>query len=84
MTKCCAEKGYDGCWECDELPTCNKGFVASNDGHLTRAASLFIKKYGKEESARVSDIQIKMEDKIENYHDAESCLAFLEKVRKNQ
>ena len=24
IRKCCQEKGTDGCWQCDELETCNK------------------------------------------------------------
>ena len=47
--KCCNEKKIDGCYECSELESCEKGFfVPSNDGAAAaRAQSLFIRKYGK-------------------------------------
>jgi hypothetical protein len=47
---CCRENGLDGCYACDRLNTCRKGFYASgNDGNAVRAMSLFIRKYGKKE-----------------------------------
>ncbi|MCR5461020.1 MAG: DUF3795 domain-containing protein, partial [Acetatifactor sp.] len=48
--KCCNEKNLDGCYECNELEVCDKGFfVSSNDGAAAaKAQSLFIRKYGKE------------------------------------
>lgn len=44
---CCSEKGFDGCWECSELETCNKGFFATQSGHLCKAYAIYIKKHGK-------------------------------------
>ncbi|WP_022778797.1 DUF3795 domain-containing protein [Butyrivibrio sp. AE3009] len=53
--KCCKEKGIDGCYECSEIETCNKGFfVPSNDGaNAAKAQSLYIRKYGKKEFLKV-------------------------------
>lgn len=53
--KCCHEKNIDGCYECSELETCEKGFfVPSNDGAgAARAQSLFIRKYGKKAFLKV-------------------------------
>lgn len=50
-TKCCKEKGVDGCWECSEIKECTKGFyVPENDGaNAAKAQALFIGKYGKKE-----------------------------------
>ena len=55
--KCCGEKGFDGCYECDEIESCVKGFyVPSNDGaNAAKAQSLYIKKYGKKEFLKVHD-----------------------------
>ena len=53
--KCCNEKNIDGCFECGELETCEKGFyVSSNDGaNAAKAQSLYIRKYGKKEFLKV-------------------------------
>ena len=55
--KCCKEKGIDGCYECDSLETCEKGFyVPSNDGaNAAKAHSLYIRKHGKKEFLKVQD-----------------------------
>ena len=46
---CCQAKGIDGCYECDSLESCEKGFyVPSNDGaNAAKAQALYIRKYGK-------------------------------------
>ena len=47
---CCRESGLDGCYECEKLAGCQKGFYANgNDGNAVRALALFIRKYGKKE-----------------------------------
>ena len=53
--KCCNEKNIDGCYECGEIETCEKGFyVSSNDGaNAAKAQSLYIKKHGKKEFLKV-------------------------------
>ena len=49
--KCCREKGIDGCYECEDMETCKKGFyIPSNDGaNAAKAQALYIRKYGKKE-----------------------------------
>ena len=55
-TACCKEKGLDGCYECDELYNCKKGFYALGKAtNAIRAMALFIKKHGKKELLRVMD-----------------------------
>ncbi len=55
--KCCKEKGLDGCYECDMLESCEKGFyIPSNDGaNAAKAQSLYIRNYGKKEFLKVQD-----------------------------
>ena len=55
--KCCKEKGIDGCYECDSLESCEKGFyIPSNDGaNAAKAQSLYIRKHGKMEFLKVHD-----------------------------
>ena len=55
--KCCREKGYDGCYECDALESCETGFyIPSNDGaNAAKAQALYIKKYGKKAFLKVQD-----------------------------
>lgn len=54
---CCRGKGYDGCYECEELISCEKGFyVAGNDGAVAaKAQALYIRKHGKKEFLKVHD-----------------------------
>ena len=54
---CCQEKGIDGCYECDRLETCGKGFyIPSNDGaNAARAQAMYIRKHGKKEFLKVHD-----------------------------
>ena len=55
-TACCKEKGLDGCYECDKLYTCKKGFYSlGKDTNAIRAMALFIQKHGKKELLRVMD-----------------------------
>ena len=53
---CCREKGIDGCYECEELDECFKGFYGNgNDGKAVKALALFIRKYGKKQLISVMD-----------------------------
>lgn len=55
-TACCKEKGLDGCYECDELYDCKKGFYSlGKETNAIRVMALFIKKYGKKELVKVLD-----------------------------
>jgi hypothetical protein len=53
--RCCNEKNIDGCYECSEIETCEKGFyISSNDGaNAAKAQSLYIRNYGKKEFLKV-------------------------------
>ena len=53
---CCRGKGFDGCYECENLEHCQKGFYANgNDGNAVKALALFINKHGKRELLSVLD-----------------------------
>ncbi len=54
---CCREKGIDGCYECDLLETCEKGFyIPSNDGaNAAKAQAMYIRKHGKKAFLKVHD-----------------------------
>ena len=53
---CCDEKGIDGCYECDELVDCTKGFYANgNEVNAIKAMALFINKYGKKDLLKTMD-----------------------------
>lgn len=79
--KCCTEKGMDGCYDCPELETCKKGFFGTADGRIPKAASMFIRKYGKEEYAKVLENEEKLPNKLEDEKDTEGCLRYLEDLR---
>ena len=55
--KCCKEKGFDGCWECSEIESCQKGFYNPEcDGaNAAKAQALFIGKYGKKEFLKMQE-----------------------------
>ena len=44
--KCIKEKVMTGCWECNDLLNCKKGFYAKIRASFAKAAALFINKYG--------------------------------------
>ena len=53
---CCEEKGIDGCYECEELDDCAKGFYQNgSDGRVAKAQAFFIRKYGKEKLLHAHD-----------------------------
>ena len=54
---CCEEKGLDGCYECEELEGCQKGFYTpENDGaNAAKAQALFIRKHGKKDYLKMHD-----------------------------
>ena len=54
-TSCCMEKGIDGCYECDSLIECKKGFYEYDDVNAVKAMALFIHKYGKKELLKTMD-----------------------------
>ncbi len=54
---CCQEKGIDGCYECDNLESCEAGFyIPSNDGaQAAKAQAMYIRKHGKKAFLKVHD-----------------------------
>ncbi len=54
---CCQEKGFDGCYECGLLETCEKGFYTpSNDGaNAAKAQAMYIRKHGKKAFLKLHD-----------------------------
>ena len=85
-TACCKEKGFDGCYECDELYNCNKGFYAlGKDTNAIRVMALFIQRHDKKELLRVMDTlhSKKKFEKIQEVlgYDVEEGLKILEEWR---
>ena len=85
-TACCKQKGLDGCYECDKLYTCKKGFYSlGKDTNAIRAMALFIQKHGKKELLRVMDTLHKNKkfEKIQEVlgDDVDKGLKILEKWR---
>lgn len=46
--ECSLSKGLEGCFACQELPQCHKGFFA-DEGQIAHASSLFIAAHGKKD-----------------------------------
>ena len=87
-TSCCMGKGIDGCYECDALLTCRKGFYEYDDINAIKAMGLFIRKYGKAELLKTMDQLHKEHDfeKIQEVlgNDLDEGLAILEKTRRGR
>ena len=49
------EKSIDGCYECESLAECKKGFYEYDDVNAIKAMALFIRKYGKNELLKPLD-----------------------------
>ena len=84
---CCKEKGLDGCYKCEDLDICAKGFYSlGNEVNAIKAMAKFIKKYGKKELCLVLDKLHKEHDfrKIQEMlgYDLEEGLAILESNRR--
>lgn len=45
--KCAKDKGLYGCYECDELSDCAKGYYSVANEYIAKSTALFIKKHGK-------------------------------------
>ena len=86
---CCRERGIDGCYDCEDLTDCEKGFYANgNDGNAVKALAQFIRKHGKIELTAVMDHLHKKYDfqKIQEIigYDREKGLRILEEAMKDQ
>ena len=44
---CCEQKNIDGCWQCDKVNDCKKGFFSSGENDA-KAYALYIRKHGTE------------------------------------
>lgn len=51
---CSAGKGLDGCYGCEELAGCGKGYYGAGDGYTAKGAALFIWSREKKERKRPS------------------------------
>lgn len=84
-TACCMEKGIDGCYECDELKNCRKGFYEYDDVNAIKAMALFTRKFGKKELLKTMDKLHEMHDfeKIQEIlgNDLEEGFRILERTR---
>lgn len=49
---CCVAKGFDGCYECDDLVECCIGYYARENEYVAKATALFVRKYGKQRYTR--------------------------------
>lgn len=64
---CCREKGFNGCWECDEFPCVgsNDGFTNMLDKPRVRTFAKFAKEYGEKE---LTKCLVRNEEKGIKYH----------------
>ncbi|WP_167957474.1 DUF3795 domain-containing protein [Anaerosporobacter faecicola] len=82
---CANEKGYDGCYDCDQIDDCVKGYYSISNEFVAKATAKFIHQYGKEAYTRTLKRAI---DSGENYQKSfdstgsvDGALRLLEKYR---
>lgn len=46
--KCAKQMHLNGCYECEELEVCNKGYYGRENEYIAKATALFISKYGED------------------------------------
>lgn len=46
--KCAEDKGINGCYDCNEIVNCTKGYYGNDNEYIAKATALFISKYGKD------------------------------------
>lgn len=82
--KCAKERELTGCYECNELATCEKGYYGNKNEYIAKATALFIKKHGTKfyektlKSAIASGINYPKD--FDESGSVEASLAILEKV----
>lgn len=81
---CCREKGLYGCWECDELEGCKKGYYSIENEYLCKASALFIRKHGRDDALRMLEYATKGGTQNEKTFDkagsVDNALALMEKA----
>jgi hypothetical protein len=80
--KCCIEKGFDGCYECQDLSNCHFEFYESKE-QVAKATAIFIQKHGKNQYdislTRAIRNGIKYPNQFNELEDVYKMVAFLEK-----
>lgn len=77
--QCAAEKKIDGCYLCDELEGCTKGFYKNDDGYVAKAYAVFIGRYRKELYTKSLDKAIAAGENLNNAGSVEKVIELLEK-----
>jgi hypothetical protein len=84
MVKCAQMKNLNGCYECDSLENCKKGYYEKEDNneYVCKATALFIKKYGEEcyseTLKRAIDAKVKYPRKFDATGSVNEALKLLE------
>lgn len=72
---CAKEQGLDGCYACQQLEKCSKGYFGAQDGFTAKASAQFIAVHGKEAYASVLS---GLGDRPESIDTVEKLLSFYE------
>ena len=65
--KCAKEKGLTGCWECNDILVCKKGFYARKRVSFAKASVLFIKKYGEKSFLKTVNYIFSIDEETGHY-----------------
>lgn len=75
---CAGERGLDGCYDCPELDSCQKGYFGAGDGYNAKGAALFISRHGK---AAYAEALGKGAERPEGIDSPEKLAAFFESIK---
>ncbi len=81
--KCAKSKSLKGCYDCDELASCTKGYYSNTNEYVAKATAFFVNKYGPERYTKALKTAIDAGEDYPKSFDAsgsvEAALKLLEK-----
>lgn len=80
---CAHRRKLDGCWECEELDGCTKGYYGKSEEYAAKATAMYIRRHGKEVYSaalrRAIESGMKYAGDLDAAGSVEAALALLEK-----
>lgn len=82
---CARKKKLNGCYECNNLEKCKKGYYSKENEYVAKATALFVKKYGEkcytETLKKAVEAGIKYPKNFDKTGSIEGALELLEKYK---
>lgn len=82
--KCSKDKGLKGCYECEQLESCNFGFFSTGN-KSAKACSMFVKQYGKDKLVqtieKMNELDLNWNKLLEQTKDANAAFILLKEYQ---